>query len=294
MDYNNIKYFNTIKTFLCNIVTLQESATFKLLTASILVSISGIFRVYICYMFRHVDPNISMCLACGLIIYSIYTLDRTFGSKEDAVNRVNLIDSNKNLGTLFSVLAFIIGLYFYLINGLLVVALIPAVVCYVYSRGIKIGNRVIKLKSGHGIKNVVLGSTWGLFIVGSAGVNDPVLFMFLFILYGVKVFRNSIMNDLKDIKGDALAGIKTVPVILGQLKTRNFLLIHHFIAHLILCIFMFYGLVIVEPIVILCSYVCELICILNYKKSQNIISKIFREGESTMTVLLRSVSMIPV
>jgi len=294
MDYNNIKYFNTIKTFLCNIVTLQESATFKLLTASILVSISGIFRVYICYMFRQVDPNLSMCLACSLVIYSIYTIDRTFGSKEDSVNRSNLMNSNKSIGVFFSVLAFVIGLYFYLINGLLLIALLPVAVCYLYSKGLKLGNQAFKLKSGHGIKNLVLGSTWGLFIVGSAGVTDPVLFTFLFILYGVKVFRNSIMNDLKDIKGDTLAGIKTVPVILGQLKTRNFLLIHHFIVHLVLASMMFYGLVQFEPVVVLCSYVCELICILNYQKSQNVVSKIFREGESTMTVLLRSASMIPV
>ncbi len=55
-------------------------------------------------------------------------------------------------------------------------------------------------------------------IAGLAGRNcgSIVPIVLVFIFFGVKLFVNSAIFDFKDIKGDTLAGIKTLPVSLGE------------------------------------------------------------------------------
>ena len=65
-----------------------------------------------------------------------------------------------------------IGTYILAKEGMLALAFVPLITGYLYSKGIKIGKFALKLKGGLGMKNIVVGLTWGIFIAGLAGRNN--------------------------------------------------------------------------------------------------------------------------
>jgi 4-hydroxybenzoate polyprenyltransferase len=93
---------------------------------------------------------------------------------------------------------------------------VPFFVGVLYSRGIPLGNRKIKLKGGSGIKNIVIGITWGGTIgLVIASTGQIAAAMVICIYFGLKLFINSTIFDLKDMEGDLAAGIRTLPISLG-------------------------------------------------------------------------------
>lgn len=274
----------------------EKNSTSELLKSSILVAFSGALRIHLAFLLLHIQSSILTCVAGGLIIYTVYTLDRAMDSEEDSVNRTELNGSNKKVGFVVSLLAFMIGTYILAKEGILALAFIPFVTGYLYSKGIKIGKFALKLKGGLGIKNIVVGLTWGIFIAGLAGsgCGNLVPVVMVFIFFGVKLFINSAIYDFKDIKGDTLAGIKTLPVSLGSRKTRNLLTTMHLFSHLVIGIAVIHGALAFEPLIILYSFVCGLICIQKFTNNgseefplQNLERTVLVDGESTSILGLR-------
>lgn len=279
--------------------SLDLNATLELLKSSILVAFSGALRIHLAFLLLNIRSSILTCVAGGLIIYTVYTLDRALESEEDTVNRKELNGSNKKVGLTVSLLAFVIGTYILAKEGVLALAFVPFVTGYLYSKGIKIGRLALKLKGGLGIKNIVVGLTWGIFIAGLAGrgYGNLVPVVMVFIFFGVKLFINSAIYDFKDIKGDTLAGIKTLPVSLGTRKTRNLLLAMHLLSHMVIGIALIHGALAFEPLIVLYSFVCGLICIQKFTNSgneefpsQKLERTFLVDGESTSIMGLRIVA----
>ncbi|MCC4768995.1 prenyltransferase [Methanosarcina sp. DH2] len=277
----------------------EENATLELLKSSILVAFSGALRIHLAFLLLHIQSSILTCVAGGLIIYTVYTLDRAFDSEEDTVNRKELNGSNKKVGLVVSLLAFILGTCILAKEGMFALAFVPFITGYLYSKGIKIGKFALKLKGGLGIKNIVVGLTWGLFIAGLAGsgCGNLVPIVLVFIFFGVKLFINSAIYDFKDVKGDTLAGIKTLPVSLGTRKTRNLLTSMHLLSHLVLGIALIHGVLAFEPLIVLYSFICGLICIQNFTSSedeklssQTLERTVLVDGESTSILGLRMIA----
>lgn len=271
----------------------QKNATLELLKSSVLVAFSGALRIHIAFLLLQIHSSIFTCIAGGFVIYSVYTLDRALGSEEDIVNRKELSGSRKEIGLAASMLTFVIGGYVLAKEGILALAFLPLITGFLYSKGIKIGKFALKLKGGLGVKNFVVGLTWGAFISGLAGSTCKSIFpiVLVFTFFGVKLFVNSTIYDFKDIKGDTLAGIKTLPVSLGARNTRNFLLGLHLLSHLILGIALINGVLAFEPLIIFYSFICGLICIHNYTKDDDEESP-FRKLERTILVDGESTSIV--
>lgn len=277
----------------------EGNATLELLKSSLLVAFSGALRIHLAFLLLHIQSSILTCVAGGLIIYTVYTLDRAFDSEEDTVNRKELNGSNKKFGLAVSLLAFILGTCILAKEGMFALAFVPFITGYLYSKGIKIGKFALKLKGGLGIKNIVVGLTWGLFIAGLAGsgCGNLVPIVLVFIFFGVKLFINSAIYDFKDVKGDTLAGIKTLPVSLGTRKTRNLLTSMHLLSHLVLGIALIHGVLAFEPLIVLYSFICGLICIQNFTSSedeklssQTLERTVLVDGESTSILGLRMIA----
>lgn len=269
-------------------------ATLELLKSSILVSLSGIFRVYLAGVLLQTEVSVLTCLAGGLIIYSVYTLDRALGSEEDMINRGELTKSSKKVGLIVTLFSFLAGAYLFSKEGILALAFLPFVTGYLYSKGIKIGRYSLRLKGGLGVKNLVVGFTWGLSIVGTAchDVSNFIPLVIVFILYFGKTFCNSVLDDFKDLKGDSLAGLQTLPVCFGKKRTRKFLLGIHLIIHLITGFTLLCGYIAFEPVIIVCSFVFGIICILEYTKGSKyrglgkIGRTVFKDCESPIIAIL--------
>ncbi|MBU4139264.1 MAG: prenyltransferase, partial [Euryarchaeota archaeon] len=71
--------------------------TLKLLTGSILVGLSGVFKLHIAFLLLGIAPDLKIYLACFLIIYATYTLDRAMDNEEDKINRKELDSSRKDI-----------------------------------------------------------------------------------------------------------------------------------------------------------------------------------------------------
>ncbi|MFA0821714.1 MAG: UbiA family prenyltransferase [Methanomethylovorans sp.] len=294
---NNLNHNYISKIILSTDLYKNLFPTINLLNSSVLVSLSGALRIYIASLLLLGTMNILNCLAGGLIVYAVYTLDRALEPAEDAINRSELKGANKKLALFVCLITFIVGCYILNSSGLLLIALMPLVAGYLYSKGLNIGRIKLKLKGGLGVKNLVVGITWGTFIASIAGVGLesilPVLLVFFY--YGSKLFINSTIYDFKDVKGDLMAGIKTLPVSLGEKNTRRLLLTLHIGSHLLLISAIIMHLLAFEPVVVIYSLIIGLIYIFRLTKNrenETPLGKIERlflvDGEAASIIYLRA------
>ena len=278
---------------------IDPTPTINLLKSSILVSFSGALRIHIAFLLLQIHSVFLNCLAGGLIIYAVYTLDRALDSEEDLANRPELKGASKKTALIISLVCFLIGAAILTANGLILFAFLPLVTGYLYSKGAKIGKFNIKLKGGLGMKNIVVGTTWGAFIAGIAGIYSTNMLApaLVFLYFGLKLFVNSAIYDFKDIKGDTLAGIKTLPVALGQKKAKVMLFSLHTLSHMILLMSILTGTLAFEPIILGYSFIIGLLYINNFAEPVEVETKnrlarrlFMIDGESTTIVGLRTIA----
>jgi 4-hydroxybenzoate polyprenyltransferase and related prenyltransferases len=306
-----------------NLPRINPSPTVNLLKSSVLVSFSGALRIHIAFLLLHIQSVFLNCLAGGLIIYAVYTLDRALDSEEDLANRPELKGASKKTALIISLICFLAGAAILTVNGLIFFAFLPLVTGYLYSKGAKIGKfnlklkdviQIIctskhcgakigkfnlKLKGGLGMKNIVVGTTWGAFIAGIAGIYaaDLLAPAIVFLYFGLKLFVNSAIYDFKDIKGDTLAGIKTLPVVLGQKKAKIMLFSLHILSHIILLLSIITGTLAFEPIILGYSFIIGLLYIKSFAEpvdvetKNRLVRRLFMiDGESTTIVGLRTIA----
>ena len=110
------------------------------------------------------------------------------------------------------------------------IAFFPFFMGFIYSRGIKIGKFKLSLKRGYGIKNIVVAFTWAFTTCVLIYKWTETFFQLLlvFAFFFLKSFINSVICDCRDIKGDLAAGLTTIPIYLGEKRTRKILQILHF------------------------------------------------------------------
>ncbi|ACL17714.1 UbiA family prenyltransferase [Methanosphaerula palustris] len=208
-------------------MTPFATPTMRLLNSSTVVALSGGLRLHIAFLLAGLAMRIPVYCACILIIYSTYTLDRALDCKEDAINKSELCGANRNAGLIASAVTFLLGASILGMDGIYLAPLFPFIVGYFYTRGIRIGSHTIKLKGSVGVKNIIVGITWGgtIALIISQWTTSLVTVGIIFLFYGSRVFVNSCVNDFKDVKGDMMAGIRTLPACLGENMTRGVLIL---------------------------------------------------------------------
>lgn len=273
--------------------------TLKLLTGSILVGLSGVFKLHIAFLLLGIAPDLKIYLACFLIIYATYTLDRAMDNEEDKINRKELDSSRKDIALGFCLVSFLAGSLLLSLKGLLFIAFFPIIIGYIYSKGIRIGSRKLKLKGNFGMKNLTVSLTWGSFIAGiSHGMaNSNIVLLFIFPFFTIKSFINTVVYDFRDVKGDAIAGIKTLPICLGEIATRRLLQGLHILLHLWIAASMLLMFVVVEAVLFLVSWSAGLIYTWFYTrqspqnetKSRKFMRDLLVDGEFILAVFIRTI-----
>jgi len=217
--------------------------TLRLLNSASLVGFSGGLRLYLAFLLAGLIPPIMLVVAACLIIYATYTLDRALENKEDVINHPEFSGADKRAGLVASGICTISGSLLFFSEWLISPPLFPFLVGILYSKGIPLGSTVIKLKGGCGGKNLVIGITWGGTIgLVIAAFAPPLAALVIAAYFGMKLFINSTIFDLKDIEGDLAAGIRTLPVVLGSRYLKIFLLAICLVQHAILFAAMYTGL----------------------------------------------------
>jgi 4-hydroxybenzoate polyprenyltransferase len=240
---------------------------------------------------------VSVYCAAGLVIYATYTIDRAMGSREDAVNKGELAGSNRRIGVTCAILMFIVGAIVLAHEGIFAAPFLPLVTGVFYSRGIRLNGYRYSLKGGAGMKNMVIGLTWGgtmAIIVGYYAGTLPGIATFMF--YGIKLFCNSVIYDMKDIRGDMAAGIMTIPARYGIWNAKKMLLVPSLGLHGIMAIMILSGMLRKEWAVLAYSLLSILTVLTCYNPERELsgckvhtyIRELFVDGESATALLIRS------
>ncbi len=172
---------------------------------------SGAFKLEFACEFLSKNAPQHYLLSFAMIVYAAYSLDRGVKNRED-------IETSKKFR-----LSLLASSSFCMVTPLIIsqkiMLLIPFAVSYLYSRGVK----NLRLKSGKGVKNVVVAFTWAFCIalfLDEFSLQVLIVSMFFFL----KSFINTVLYDFKDVERDKLAGIYTLPACMDTFRFRTFLL----------------------------------------------------------------------
>ncbi|HEC76139.1 MAG TPA: hypothetical protein ENI33_02625 [Thermoplasmatales archaeon] len=218
---------NTTKVELEKSIQEKYSVYISPIFSTINVALSCVGVMYISFSFFDISPPLYLLLSGFLATFSIYSLNMVTDVKEDIMNqpqRLELISHKKIVYMLFISSYFLSLLLAYMVKPICVlILLIPLFVGIIYS--IEIRN--FRLKKVFLGKNISISFSWAIeasllpFIFYENNIYFIAVFSFIFL----KGMVNTILFDLRDVKGDSVANIKTVPNIIGKKKTIMILFI---------------------------------------------------------------------
>jgi len=219
--------------------TWSSSLLFPILS-SINVALSCVAVLYVTFNLSGLRINIPVLISGFLATFSIYSLNTVTDLKEDIINQPQKAAAIAYKGVIYSlslvsyILSLIIG---YVIKPIcVVILLIPLLIGIIYSIEIK-GFRLKNLFLG---KNLSISFSWAIdaslfpFVFNK----NILLFVAIFFFIFVKGIINTVLFDLRDMKGDAKANINTLPIVMGRKKTIHLLLFLNSL--LILWLFFFF------------------------------------------------------
>ncbi|MCX6688122.1 MAG: UbiA family prenyltransferase [Methanoregula sp.] len=250
-------------------VTLFGTPTMRLLNSSTVVAISGGLRLHIAFLLAGLAIRIPVYCACVLIIYSTYTLDRALDCKEDAINKTELCGADKKTGIIACIVSFLLGTFVLALDGIYFAPFFPFIVGYFYTHGVRIGSYTFKLKASAGVKNIIIGITWGgtIALIVSQWCSNVVTVGIIFLFFAMKIFVTSCVNDFKDVKGDMAAGIMTLPACLGENLTKKVLILILLGMHCIMVYSLLVGIIRNEWIILMCGLIITIAFLMVYSSS---------------------------
>lgn len=206
-----------------------DHAVSLLLVSSLFIAINGALLLFLSFLLYAIPIDVRLLLAFFLVVFSVYSINKMTDLEEDAINlpyRTRFVVQHRRaitvavLGAVSSALLLALSQSFY---AMLVISF-PLVTGFLYSAGI-FGFRLKNIK---GLKSIVVGMSWALVaamlplaVTSRGGVEVLLVFWFFF----VKMFINATVFDIRDIDGDVVQGVTTLPACLGKDKTRSVLLV---------------------------------------------------------------------
>ena len=202
--------------------------------SSVYLSIAGAVMAYMACQLQGLDLSWQTMAIMFFVTYSVYNIDRKADEDEDSINhsqRYSFTKKYEKFLFLSSILAYIFAFllaYPYGLKALLVTA-IPLVSGLLYSFAwLPSGFRYRRLKEIPSVKNLVIATAWASTpaFLPSLVYGQPMgdLVSVTFIYFFSLVFVNTVIFDMRDIEGDSISGVDTIPVLLGAEKTRILLI----------------------------------------------------------------------
>ena len=197
--------------------------------SSVFIAITGFLLPYFSFLLYEVKVNFNLLLASSLLTFAVYNLNKLTDLKEDSVNvpeRAGFIEKNKHCVIWAAIVSYIAALSLSFLQNpfAIFIILFPFCTGIVYS--IKISS--FRLKDITGIKNITIALSWtviGTFLPLAISFRDFIVILLIFYFFFIKCFLNAVLFDVRDIEGDRMSGVKTIPVVFGREKTKNLLLI---------------------------------------------------------------------
>jgi 4-hydroxybenzoate polyprenyltransferase len=233
--------------------------------SSIIVALIGFFVPYSTFMLYGIAIDYNLLLSSFLLAFSVYSLDKLSGIKEDSMcmsQRSWFISCNKKILIYITITSYVIAVTLAGLKNILALLVIISPICIGLLYSIKISK--VRLKDIPALKNISISTSWalvGAFLPLSVESKSFILVALLFYFGFIKCFINTVLFDVRDIEGDNMNGVRTIPVIFGLRKTKRLLLVlnstlmpwiiiclsgrffHQYVFILILSVFYGYGII---------------------------------------------------
>lgn len=210
---------------------------------SVWVALTGVTTIYTTISLLQLPVSLELLLLAFFSVLPVYNLNKIADIKEDSVNypeRVKFLKKYRREIIAFSVISYVTALiiaFFINFLVLLLIILLPTTVFF-YST-------FPRLKKLLFIKNIWVSFFWAFYVTFlplffyKITLSISAIFIFLFIF--TKGLGNTIAFDVRDIKGDKMYKIKTIPSKLDIKNTKRLLILINVISFIILVFITFIG-----------------------------------------------------
>lgn len=226
-----------------NIICNFSNVFHLLIYSSVYLSFTGASMVYISCTIQHIPCNLTLPAIMFLVTFSVYNINRKTDGNEDAINHPDRYSFTSRYGKIlsnFAILAYILAITLGLYCGVktALISAIPLISGILYSIAwIPPGFGYRRLKEIPVVKNLVIAVSWAsapaLLPVYSNVSDVNVATLVVFIFFFISAFTNSVVFDMRDIKGDIASGVRTIPAMFGAKGTIKFLI----------CLNLFFGFI---------------------------------------------------
>ena len=227
--------------FLDHLVTKPVALFEFLVFSSIYLGMAAAGMAWCSCALQGISCSLPIMLVLSLVVFSVYNLNRKTDQAEDALNHQRRFSftSRFERPLFFAALgSYVLAVAISFVSGALPacgVVIIPLICGIFYSVPLfPQGSRVRRLKEIPLVKNILVSLAWGatfaLVPVTLSGLSPgwTTLLTFLFIFFWT--FVASVLPDIRDMRGDALVGVVTIPVVLGVARSKVLLTIINVVA----------------------------------------------------------------
>lgn len=223
------KFNACVLCFIEHLYLFSDKFVSFLTLSSIFISLNCLFLLYFSFLLYDIGYDLNLLLSSFFITFTVYSFDKLSNIKEDSISlpeRAGFIYRYRKIFTVAIVASYISAFSLSALKNpfALLVVHFPLFIGLIYS--IKILN--VRLKDITGIKNIVVALSWavvGTFFPLAVGFRDYNKIIYILYFIFIKFFINTTLFDVRDIKGDSINGVITIPVYLGLKKTKILLLI---------------------------------------------------------------------
>jgi len=167
--------------------------------------------------------NYPVILPVILAVFSgtllIYTLNRFTDIHEDSINLPERVEFIRKYGKIIFLISLIMYVFSLVVVGMhssiaVIAAISPLIIAFSYS--------YFRLKRFFLVKNILIstGVSCSVLIVGAYYNDFAIRLLLLAIIIFGSILVNTIIFDIKDLKGDKLCQIQTIPVKCGIRTTK--------------------------------------------------------------------------
>ena len=216
-----------------------------LVVSSVFTAFTSLMMLYFSFIVLGVTPRPILLCTMFLVVYSVYSINKLTDQEEDAVNtpeRSTFVEGNERFLLTLAIASYITALLLGLIESPLAagILLVPFLSGIAYSTNPLSIIGIPRLKDIFLVKSFIVAFSWAVcvaFLPALQLCNSTKLY-FIFPFFFIKVFINTVLFDVRDVKGDTLNSVKTIPVVIGVKRTRQSLLTIQFLLVVWLILFL--------------------------------------------------------
>lgn len=270
--------------------------------SSLFVGLVGMAMLFTSQSLLGLPASLELLLIAFLISFSAYNINRKTDTKEDRIShpeRTAFLNMYYTYIRIVASVAYIIALFIAFSNSLVVglIVLLPLISVHLYSIPWIPAFTTTRLKNIFVVKNTTVAIVWamGVTLLPLAYYEKPLTLtsMAVFFYIFLKVFGNTVTFDIRDVTGDTVHNIRTIPIKVGIANTKKILTLINLVSFCIIIVSVLYNLL--TPAAYLVSFVViytQIYIYLISKTNIRFLTDVLADGEYIVMCLLALLSML--